>query len=264
MIEFRFADDRLDRLPALAAELVAWRPDVIYTYTTGGARAAANATKTIPIVVGVAGEAVLLALAGNNLSRPVGNVTGITLESLGQQEKCLEETVPRASKVGVLLNPENPAWDEYPAILKPAADRLHLSLVRAVSRGATDIDRTLAQLDGKGLDALVVANDSTLLSGDGSVRDRIIGFARDRHLPSASTSSDYAKHGGLLSLGADQRYLRQRAAEYVHRIIDGARPGDLPVERPAKFKLTVNLLTAKAIGVTMPQSLLARADEVIE
>lgn len=264
--EFRFAGDRLDRLPALAAELVAWRPDVIYTYTGGGADAAAEATKTIPIVVGVAGEPVLLALAGN-LSRPVGNVTGITLESIGQYEKCLQllkETAPRIVRVGVLVNPGNPSWDEYPAILKPAADRLGLVLARAESRGSADIDRSLAALGSEKLDALLVGNDSTLLSGDGSVRDRIIGLARDRHLPSASTSSGYAGHGGLLSLGADQRYLRQRAADYVHRIILGARPGDLPVERPTKFKLTVNLQTAKAIGVTIPPAIVARADEVIE
>ncbi len=256
----------MDRLPALAAELVRWRPDVIYTYTGGGADAVAEATKTIPIVVGVAGEPILLALAGN-LSRPVGNVTGITLESVGQYEKCLEllkETAPRMVRVGVLVNPGNPAWQEYPAILKPAADRLGLVLVRAESRGSADIDRSLAALVGARLDALLVGNDSTLLSGDGSVRDRIIGLARDRHLPSASTSADFAKHGGLLSLGADQRYLRQRAADYVHRIILGARPGDLPVERPTKFKLTVNLQTAKAIGVTVPPAIVARADEVIE
>jgi putative tryptophan/tyrosine transport system substrate-binding protein len=263
--EFRFAENRLDRLPGLAAELVAWRPDVIYTYTTGGARAAANATTSIPIVVGPAVEAVLLTLAGN-LAHPTGNVTGLTLQGLGQDEKCLQllkELAPRASRIGVLLNPDNPAWADYPEVLNPAAGRLGLVLVRVASRGLADIDQTLAALDGEKLDALYLLGESTF-SPDGLVGGRIIEFARARHLPSASTAIRYAQHGGLLALGTDQEYLRRRSAEFVHRIIEGTRPGDLPVERPSKVHLSVNLITAKAIGVTVPQALLARADEVIE
>jgi putative ABC transport system substrate-binding protein len=261
--EFRFAENRLDRLPALAAELVAWQPDVIYTYTSGGARAAANATKTIPIVVGPAGEAVLLALAGN-LAHPTSNVTGLTLQGLGQEEKCLQllkELAPRASRIGVLLNPDNPAWADYPAVLNPAASRLGLVLVRVASRGLPDIDQTLAGLDGDKLDALYLADDSTF---GGLISSRIVEFARARHLPSASTASSYAQQGGLLALGTDHQYLRRRSAEYVHRIIEGARPGDLPVERPSKVHLSVNLITAKAIGVTVPPAIIAGADEVIE
>ena len=262
--ESRFAADRLDTLPVLAAELVAGRPNVIYTYTTGGARAAANATKSIPIVVGPAGEGVLLALAGN-LARPIGNVTGFVLQGLGLVEKCLQllkELAPRISRIGVLLNPDNPAWANYPAILNAAAGQLGLVLVRVESRGLADIDQTLAGLDGEKLDALLLVADSTLSTDD--VSARIIGFARDRHLPTASTSIGYARRGGLLALGADQNYMRRRSAEYVHRIIEGARPGDLPIERPTKFVLSVNLLTAKAIGVTIPPVIFARADEVIE
>jgi putative tryptophan/tyrosine transport system substrate-binding protein len=263
--EFRFAEDRLDRLPALAAELVAWQPDVIYTYTTGGARAAANATKTIPIVVGPAGEAVLLVLAGT-LAHPTGNVTGFSLQGLGQEEKCLQllkELAPRVSRVGVLLNPDNPMSADYPQILNPAASQLGLVLVRAASRGLPDIDQTLAGLDGDKLDALYLTDDSTF-SSDGPAGGRIIEFARDRRLPSASTAFSYAQRGGLLALGTDHKYLRRRSAEYVHRIIEGARPADLPVERPSKVHLSVNLITAKAIGVTVPPVILAGADEVIE
>ena len=263
--EFRFAEDRLDRLPALAAELAAWRPDVIYTYTSGGARAAANATKSIPIVVGPAAETVLLALAGN-LAHPTGNVTGLTLQGLGQDEKCLQllkELAPGASRIGVLLNPDNPAWADYPEILNPAASRLGLALVRVVSRGLADIDQTFARLDGEKLDGLLLLADSTFDVG-GLSGGRLIEFARERHLPSASTIFSYAQRGGLLALGTDQEYLRRRSAEYVHRIIEGARPGDLPIERPSKVHLSVNLITAKAIGVTVPPMILAGADEVIE
>jgi putative ABC transport system substrate-binding protein len=260
--EFRFAENRLDGLPVLASELVAWGPNVIYTYTTGGARAAADATKSIPIVVGPAGENTMLALAGN-LAHPIGNVTGLSLQGTGQVEKCLEllkELAPRASRIGVLLNPDNPVWDDDLEILNAAAGRLGLVLA---SRGAADIDRTLAGLDSEKLDALLPIDDSTF-SPDGVVGVRIIAFARERRLPSASTSYIYARHGGLLALGVDHAYLRRRSAEYVHRIIKGARPADLPVERPAKVQLSVNLVTAKAIGVTVPPAIIARADEVIE
>ncbi len=264
-IEFRFAENQLDRLPALASELVAWGPDVIYTNTSGGARAAANATKNIPIVVGPAGETVLLALAGN-LAHPKGNVTGLSLESPEMYEKCLQllkEMVPGLARVGVLVNPENPAWENYPAILSPAAVQLGLVLVRAASRGPTDTDKTLAGLESENLDALLVVDDSTF-SPDGLVGSRIIEFAREQHLPSASTSLAYARHGALLSLGTDHRHLRLRAAEYVRRIIEGARPGDLPIERPTKFEVVINLNTAKAIGVMVPTAIMLRADEVIE
>jgi putative ABC transport system substrate-binding protein len=263
--EFRFAENRLDRLPALAAELVAWRPDVIYTYSTGGARAAANATTSIPIVVGPAVEGVLLKLAGN-LSHPTSNLTGFSLHGLGQDEKCLQllkELAPRVSRVGIVLNPDNPAWADYPEVLNSAASQLGLVLVRSAIRGLPDIDQTLAGLGGDKLDALYMADDSTF-TPDGPVGGRIIEFARDRRLPSASTASSYAQHGGLLALGTDQKYLRQRSAEYVHRIIEGARPGDLPVERPSKVHLSVNLITARAIGVTVPPVILAGADEIIE
>jgi putative ABC transport system substrate-binding protein len=138
-----------------------------------------------------------------------------------------------------------------------------LVLVRAASRGPTDTDRTLAGLESENLDALLIMNDSTF-SPISRVGSRIINFAREKHLPSASTSLAYARHGGLLSLGTDQRHLRLRAAEYVRRIIEGARPGDLPIERPTKFEVVINLKTAKAIGVKVPTTIMLRADEVIE
>jgi putative ABC transport system substrate-binding protein len=252
-LDFRFAENRLDRLPALAAELVNARPTVIYTHTTAGAFAAAGATTRIPIVVGPAGEQTMDQLAGN-FAKPVANVTGFTLSVGSQNEKCLQllkEAAPALSRIGVLLNPDN------------RLSRDALVLVRVESRCSVDIARRLSNYTNGTVDGLLLDNDSTL-AGDSSVLVRVIEFAREQHLPSASTYTTYARDGGLLSLGTDMGSIFRRAAEYVHRIIHGAQPSELPVERPAKFQLSVNLKTAKELGLTIPPSILARADEVIE
>ena len=268
-LDTRFAENRLDLLPALAAELVKGQPDVIFTYNTAGAFAAAGATRSIPIVAGPVAEETMAQLAGNNLARPVANVTGFTTNARGQDEKCLQllkEAAPDASRIAVLLTPDNPVWRDYPNALKPAADQLGLVLIRVETRGAADIDRVLGQLASAAIDGLFLVGDSTLV-GDPGVRARVIAFARDRRLPSASaatTANAFAEDGGLLQLGWELGYLVRRAAEYVDRIIHGARPSELPVERQAKFQLLVNLNTAKALGLTIPPSILARADEVIE
>jgi putative tryptophan/tyrosine transport system substrate-binding protein len=264
-LDFRFAENRLDRLPALAAELVKARPAVIYTHTTAGAFAAAGATTSIPIVVGPAGEQTMEQLAGN-FAKPVANVTGFTLSVGSQEEKCLQlikEAAPDLSRIGMLLNPDNPISRDIPIALNAAAEQLGLVLIRVESRGAVDIDRTLSHYTNGTVDGLLLANDSTL-AGDSSIRARVIEFAREQHLPSASTYTTYAQDGGLLSLGTDMGPVFPRAAEYVHRILHGARPSELPVERPAKFRLSVNLTTAKALGLTVPPAILGRADEVIE
>src|SRR5215813_11639016 len=188
-LDFRFAENRLDRLPALAAELVKARPAVIYTHTTAGAFAAAGATTSIPIVVGPAGEETIEQLAGN-FAKPVVNVTGFTLDVGSQDEKCLEllkEAAPALSRIGVLLNPDNRLWRATPIALNAAAELLGLVLIRVESRGAVDIDRTLSHYTNGTVDGLLLANDSTL-AGDPSVRTRVIEFAREQHLPSASTN----------------------------------------------------------------------------
>jgi putative tryptophan/tyrosine transport system substrate-binding protein len=265
-VQSRFAENQLERLPNLAAELVTWQPDVIYTHTSNGAHAAAGATKIIPIVVAPAGERVLLELAGN-LARPVANVTGLTLEGSGQYEKCLQllkEIAPSARQIAVLVNPDNSGWSDYPAIFDAAAKSLGLILRRVESRGEADIDQTLAELDQNRVDALLIANDASFFGNRSQIASRIAGFAGSRRLPTASTAIQYAKEGGLLSFGTDRHFFHVRAAEYVRRIIEGARPGDLPIERPTRFSLTINLATAKALGLRVPLSLLGLADEVIE
>jgi putative ABC transport system substrate-binding protein len=264
-LDIRFAENRLDRLPALAAELVKARPAVIYTYTTPGAFAAAGATTGIPIVVGAAGEQTMERLAGN-FGRPVANVTGFTLAVETQDEQCLQllkEAAPGVSRIAVLGNPDNPNWRGYSNALNAAADQLELVLIRVESRGAEDIGETLSHYTNGTVDGLLLEDDSTL-AGDSSVRARVIEFARVQHLPSASSNTTYARDGGLLSIGSDMGPNLRRGAEYVHRIIHGARPSELPVQRPTKFELVINLKTAKALGLTIPQSILARADEVIE
>ncbi len=264
-LEFRFADQALDRLAALAADLVRLQPDVIYTHSNPGARAAARATPSIPIVVGPASEEVLLELAGN-FARPTGNVTGTALTSNQWDQKCLQllkVIAPRTRKVAVILNPgdgRHPRDDL--GSLAQGLGPLGLVLVRVDARGASDVPQALAAAVAAGADALFLRDDS-VLAGTPAVRMRFIEGAAARRLPLVSSQFAVAAEGGLLSLGTDIGALGRRAAYQVHRILGGAKSGDLPVERPSTFKLTLNLKTARALGLTVPQSLLLHADEVI-
>ena len=264
--DIRFADNHLDRLPALAAELVKAQPVAIYTYTTAGAFAAAGATTSIPIIVGPVAEQTMERLAGN-LAKPVANVTGYAFEVENQSEKCLQllkEITPNLSRIGVLLNPDSPNSDDVLIASNAAAKQLGLVLVRIESRGSVDIDRTLSHYTNGTVDGILLVDDSTL-AGDTGVRARVAEFARQQHLPTASVNIRYARDGGLLSLGTDMYPIfRGVAAEYVHRIIHGARPNELPVQLSTKLELVINLKTAKLLGLTVPPSILGLANEVIE
>jgi putative tryptophan/tyrosine transport system substrate-binding protein len=265
--EYRFAGDDYRRLPALATELVALRPDVIFTASTGGAEAAAKATSTIPIVVGNAGEPTLIRLAGN-LARPMGNVTGFTAGSFGFEliEKSLQllkELAPRTSRIAVIYNPDNKIYTGSLDMLAPAARQLDITLVNIEARGASELPQAFAAILASGADAIYLTPESTLGSAL-EVRKQIADWAKSHRMPTASTSSPFAADGGLVSLGPDFAAITRRSATYVHRILRGAKPAELPVERPTIFKLSVNRNTAKALGITIPQSLLLRADEVIE
>jgi putative ABC transport system substrate-binding protein len=263
-LEYRFADGEYERLPALASDLVSLQPAVIYT-AGPGAHAAASATTTIPIVVGTAGEETLTRLAGN-LARPTGNVTGLTLVSVEQQLKCLQllkELAPHTSRVVVLVNPDNPGYRDYPGILAPAAGQLGVTLIRIEARKVSELPQAFAAIEASGANAIYIVDDP-LLAGTGEVRKQVIEWALSRRLPVTSSNSHVAPDGGLVSLGTDLPALGRRAAFYVDKILKGAKPADLPVERPSVFKLSVNVKTAKALGLTIPQSLLLRADEVIQ
>jgi putative tryptophan/tyrosine transport system substrate-binding protein len=261
--EFRYASHALERLPALAAELVAANPDVIHTFTTPGARAAATATATIPIVVAPVAEPTIAQLAGD-MAHPTGNITGFTLLSRGQEEKCLEllkEAAPQAERVAVLRNPLNPAWRDYPDVLSNAARSLKLTLVGIDAESGANIGAALNTLTEQRADALFVLDDTTFVDSK-PVLDRIVTFARDRRLPSISTYQEFARVGGLLSLGTDIAALTRGAADYIHRILGGAKPHELPVVRPQEFKLVANEQTARALGITLPPALLGRSEVI--
>ncbi len=263
--EFRYAEDDYKRLPALAAELVRLRPDVIYTAGTPGVTAAMNATTTIPIIVGPAGEETLTRLAGN-LAHPTGNVTGFTLDSVEQVLKCLQllkELAPRASRVALLVNPDNPNFRDYPGALVPAATQMGLTFIRIEARSLSDLPQAFAAIAASGANAIYFFDDA-LLAGTGSGRRQVSEWALKQKLPLASSQARVASDGGLLSFGTDLNALNRRAATYVDKVLKGVKPVDLPVERPSVFNLSVNVKTAKALGIVIPQSLLLRADEVIQ
>jgi putative ABC transport system substrate-binding protein len=264
-LEFRFAERALERLPALAAELVAGQPDLLYTFSSAGARAAAAATSTVPIVVAPANEAVMAGIV-TDFARPPGNVTGLTLASHEQYEKCLQllkEAAPGVTRVGMLLNPLNPAWQNYPDGLADAGKTLGLTLVRIEARGLGEVEKAFDAAIAEGVNGLFGLGDPTLV-GTTAGMERIVALIRQHRLPSVSDETDFARRGGLVSLGPDFVTIGRRAAEYIDRILQGAKVAELPVEHPAEFKLIVNLKTAQQLDTTIPPAILLRADEVIE
>jgi putative tryptophan/tyrosine transport system substrate-binding protein len=264
-LEFRFADHAIERLPTLATELVATRPDVLWTYSSGGARAAAAATSTIPIVVGPVNEATMATLV-SDFAHPAGNVTGRTLNSREQHAKCLQllkEMVPSVARVGVLINPLNPVWQDYPDILAGAVSTLGIELVRVEARGLAEIDQAFAAMAAQHVEALFALNESTL-TGSAQAAERILELSGTLGLPSVSDDVYFARSGGLLALGPDYSAIGHGTAIYIHRILEGVKPSELPVVHPTEFELVVNAKTAKALGIPIPPSILLRADEVIE
>ena len=262
----RFAEGDESRLPALAAELVALQPQVLFTNTSYAASVAARATRSIPIVVGPAGETVLRELAGGSLARPTTNVTGFVLGSAEIDDKCitlLMEAAPAVQRVGVLINPRNAGQQRYMAALNGALAVRGKTLVRLESSGLADIDAALAIAAQQRVGALFVADDAHI-AGDPEVRRRVLHFAAGAGMAVASSRQDYAREGALLTLGASIPALAASAAGYVDKILKGAQVSDLPVQLPTVLSVTVNLNTARALGLKIPQSLLLRADEVIQ
>jgi putative tryptophan/tyrosine transport system substrate-binding protein len=262
----RFADGDVSRLPALAAELVALKPRVLFTNTSHAATVAAEATRTIPIVVGPAGEVTLTALAGGSIARPTTNVTGFVLTAPEIDDKCialLMEAVPSATRIGVLVNPDNPGQQRYPAALKNTRSVPGRTVVRIDSRGRADVDAALTKAAAERIDALFITDDSHI-AADPEVRRRVLAFAADARIPVASSHQNYAHDGALIVMGPSIPALAAAAAGYVDKILRGATPAELPVQLPAVFTVIVNLKTAKALSLTIPPTILIRADEVIE
>jgi len=261
-IDYRWAEGQDDRLPSLAAELVRLKPDVIVTTGTPGTLAAMQATKTIPIVTTSSGDAVQAGLVAS-LAKPGGNVTGLTIfgpELEGKRMELLREAVPRLSRVAVLWNSANPAITSVFKQTQIAAQKLRVTLQPVVEvRRVEDLELAFATIAGARPQALIVLVDRLLLAH----RKRIVDFAASRRLPAMYGYRDYVADGGLMSYAPSNTDLHRGAAVYVDKILKGANPANLPVQQPAKLELVINLKTAKALGLTIPQSLLRRADEVI-
>ena len=261
VIEFRWAQGRYERLPALATELARSRPDVLVTHGVPGTLAAKKATDTIPIVVGVVGEAVGIG-AVDALARPGGNITGSSFfvpEINAKRLEVLKEAFPRIARVGVLLNRENPVNGQVLRVMEQTAQALRIAIESVAAADAASLDDAIAKLVKARVGAVVVQDDAMLFA---QVR-RIADLATKNQMPTIGFV-DYALAGGLLAFGVDFQALWRRAAGFVDKILKGAKPAALPVEQPTKFEVVVNLKTAKALGVTLPPSLLLRADHVIE
>jgi len=260
VLERRHAGGRIERLPALAAELVGLKPDVILATGVNAIRAAKNATKVIPVVMAFGDDPVGKGLVAS-LARPGGNITGVSLVAEGtmaaKRVEIFKEAVPRARRIALLAWPRMEAAQAMEA--EQAARALRTETVLVEVRNG-DYEGAFSTLAAERADALFVLSNP-LLNRD---RKRIIALAARHRLPAIYEWREFAEDGGLLAYGAKIRDLHRRVAEYVDKILKGAKPGDLPVEQPTTFELLVNLKTAKALGLTIPPSLLARADQVIQ
>ncbi len=263
LIEYRFSEGREERLPDLAAELVQLKVDVIVTAGIPAALAAKRVTATIPIVVAGASNLVGAGLVAS-LARPGGNLTGtdsLTADLSGKRLELLKEVLPKLARVGALWNQFNPGaigtWEETQA----AARALRLQLLSLPVRGPDELEGAFTTAVKGGAEALVVIQDTLTIAH----RIRIAQLAARSRLPAVYGGSQFVEtRGGLMSYGASQAELFRRAAIFVDKILKGAKPADLPVEQPTKFELVINLKTAKALGLTIPASVLFKADQVIQ
>jgi putative ABC transport system substrate-binding protein len=260
VIERRFSEGKAERLPDLAAELVRLKVDVIVAAAIT-ADEAKRATSTIPIVMTNHGDPLGNRLV-TSLARPGGNVTGLSTLSpdlVGKQLQLLKEAVRRLSRVAVLSNPTHPGHPRSLRETEVAARSLKVRLQILEARAPTELAAAFSAVTKESADALLLLGDP-MFFGE---RTRIVELAAKNRLPLMGGQTEYAEAGGLLAYGVDHRDSFRRAATYVDKILKGAKPGDLPVEQPTKFELVINLKTAKALGLTIPQSLLQRADQVI-
>ena len=263
MVERRSAEGKNERLPALAAELVQRKVDVIVAVADAAALAAKETTKSVPVVMLLVGDPVGSKLVAS-LARPGGNVTGMTftptLELLGKRLALLKEAVPHASRVAILSNPANPSHVRELKALQAAAGPLRLQGHHLEARSPEEFARAFTAMRRERAEALLILVDSMFTIH----RTRLAELAAAYRLPTLYGIREFVVAGGLLAYGVNVVDYAEGAAVYVDRILKGAKPADLPVEQPTKFELVINLKTAKALGLTIPPSLLARADDVIQ
>jgi len=261
-IETRWAEGNYDRYPALAADLVRVKANVIVAVGGAATQAAQQATRTIPIVMSVVLDPVGSRLV-TSLARPEGNITGLSImasDIVGKQFQMLREVVPSVSRVAVLWNPANPGSAPQLREAEAAGRALKMQLQALQARVSQEIDSAFAAMTRERAAALVILADAIFTNQ----RRQIAELSMKRRLPSVYGVREYAEAGGLMVYSVDPLDLEARAAIYVDKILKGAKPADLPIEQPSKFELVINLKTATAIGLTIPPSLLQRADRVIE
>jgi len=261
LIEWRYAGGRYDLLPGLAAELVGRKVDVIVTESTVATLAAKKTGATIPIVMALAADPVGSGLV-RSLARPGGNITGLSMmlpELAAKRLELLKELVPRAARVAVLANPDTPWHRVSLTKIRGAARALRVQPQFVEARAPDAFERAFAAMKSGRADALQVLGDPVFFN----TRSRLLQLAERNRLPAIYEEGAMVHDGGLMAWGVNFAHLFQRAAWYVDKILRGAKPADLPIEQPTKFELVLNLKTAKALGLTIPQSLLLRADEVI-
>ena len=263
VLEYRYAEGSTERLPALAAELVQHKVNVIVAGGVHAIRAAQHATRTIPIVMAGVTDPVGQGLV-TSLARPGGNTTGVSLlneELPGKRLEILKETVPQSTRIAVLANPAWPAYAPGLHNLTVAARALGVHLHVVEVRRADELALAFAAMTQAGVDALLVIAEPALMDG---LRGQVADLAAMRRLPAMYDWKMYVVAGGLMAYGPSLPDVYRRAATYVDKILKGTPPTDLPVEQPTKFELVINLKTAKALGLTVPPSLLLLADEVLQ
>jgi putative ABC transport system substrate-binding protein len=261
-VEYRYANSKLERLPQLAAELVRLKVDVIVTGGEPGIRAAREATRTIPIVMALSGDPVATGLVAS-LARPGGNITGLSLVNLelgGKRLDLLKEAVPKVSRVAVLWNAANPVKALELKSTQVAAGALGVRVTSFEVRAPADFAPAFAAIAKARSNGLIPLVETLTIAH----RRQIGELALKNRLPMIAELREFAEAGGLMTYGPNQLDLYRRAATYVDKILKGAKPADLPVEQPTKYEMIINLKTAKALGLTIPQSVLIRADEVIQ
>ena len=260
IIDHRISTSPKD-IPPLLADLLGRKIDILITWSTPALVAATSLTRTVPIV-GISGDPVQTGLV-SNLARPGGNLTGLAIltdELELKNLQLLKQAFPSISRVGILWNPENPVWSHALKRLRDAAPALRVTLQPLAVRNSDDLKLAFDAPARDNIDALLVVRDAAF----GAIRFQITEFAARHRLPAIYGGTTFTEAGALMSYGANILDMLRRVGGYVDRILKGAKPGDLPIEQAAKFEMVINLRTAKALGLTIPPSLLLRADQVIE
>lgn len=261
VVEYRWAEGKYERLPELVAELIRSKVEVIVTHGTPGTRAAKQATTTIPIVMAIVADPVATGIVAS-FARPGGNITGSTFSSPELNAKrldLLKEVMPQITQAAIILNPNNPLIATHIKETEIVAKAIKVGLQRFEVRGPDEFEATISSVAKARINAVVVSEDPVLIANVA----RIAVLATKQRLAAAG-NREFAEAGGLIGYGVNFPAIFRRAAYFVDKILKGARPGDIPVEQATRFELTVNQKTARALGIKIPQSILVRADRVIE